>query len=80
MFSIDSKIHNAFAYEDHTTIRGKKKLLDRVTLVVCCNATRIEKVPITIIGKAKEPGCIVRNAWSWLITSFSTKKCLNWYP
>ena len=37
--------------EDPTTIRGKKKLLNRVTLVVCCNATRTEKVPITMIGK-----------------------------
>ena len=49
--------------EDPTTIRGKKKLLDRVTLVVCCNATGTEKVPITMIGKAKEPACIVGNSW-----------------
>ena len=45
--------------EDPTTIRGKKKLLDRVTLVFCCNAIGIDlKVPITIIGKAKELACI----------------------
>ena len=49
--------------EDPTTIRGKKKLLDRVTLVVCCNANGTEKVPITMIGKAKEPACIVGNSW-----------------
>ena len=35
--------------KDPTTIRGKKKLLDRVTLVVCCNATKTKKVPITMI-------------------------------
>ena len=49
--------------EDPTTIRGKKNLLDRVTLVVCCNVTGSEKVPITMIGKAKEPTCIVRKSW-----------------
>ena len=45
--------------EDPTTICGKKQLLDRVTLVVCCNAIGTEKVPIIMIGKAKEPSCIV---------------------
>ena len=27
------------------------------------NATGTEKVPITMIGKAKEPACIVGNSW-----------------
>ena len=38
-------------------------MLDRVTLVVCCNANGTEKVPTTMIGKAKEPACIVGNSW-----------------
>ena len=38
-------------------------MLDIVTLVVCCNVTGTEKVPITMIGKAKEPTCIVGKSW-----------------
>ena len=41
----------------------EKKLLDRVTLVICCNATGTKKVPIAMIGKAKEPACIVGKSW-----------------
>jgi len=40
--------------EDVSTVQGKKAK-DRVTLVICCNATGTERVPITMIGKAKEP-------------------------
>ena len=50
-------------HEDLATVRGKKKAKDRVTLVVCCNATGSERVPITMIGKAKEPACIAGNSW-----------------
>lgn len=50
-------------YEDINTVRGKKKAKARVTLVVCCNASGTERVPITMIGKAKEPACIAGNSW-----------------
>ena len=52
--------------EDPTTIRDKKKLLDRVTLVVCCNTRRIEKVPIAILERLKNLPSIVRNTWPYL--------------
>jgi len=45
-------------------VREKKKVKDRVTLVICCNATGIEYVPTAMIGKAKEPTCISENTWS----------------
>lgn len=39
--------------------RGTKamKAKDRVTLYVCTNATGTDKVPLSIIGKSKEPRC-----------------------
>lgn len=49
--------------EDVSTVRGKKRAKDRVTLVVCSNAIGTERVPITMIGKAKEPACISGNSW-----------------
>ena len=49
--------------EDPSTIRGRKKSFERVTLVVCCNATGTERIPITMIGQAKEPTCIAGNSW-----------------
>ena len=49
--------------EDFSTIRGKKKAKDRGTLVVCCNATGMKRVPIIMIGKVKEPACIAGNSW-----------------
>jgi len=49
--------------KDVLTVRGKKKAKDWVTLVVCCNATGTEKIPIVMIGKAKEPACIAGNSW-----------------
>jgi len=50
--------------EDLFIVREKKKVKDRVTLVICCNATGIEYVPTAMIGKAKEPTCISENTWS----------------
>lgn len=49
--------------EDTSKVRGKKKSKNRVTLLVCCNATRTKRVPITMIDKAKEPACISGNIW-----------------
>ncbi|CAN0128338.1 unnamed protein product, partial [Heterosigma akashiwo] len=47
------------ASEDKKNTRGTKaiKAKDRVTLIVCCNATGTDKVPLVAIGKAKEPRC-----------------------
>ena len=44
--------------EDISTTRGKKKSKDRVSLVVCTNATGTHKIPCTMIGKAKKPACM----------------------
>ena len=49
--------------EDVSTVQGKKTAKDRVTLVVCCNATGTERLPIAMIGKAKELACISGNSW-----------------
>jgi DDE superfamily endonuclease/Tc5 transposase DNA-binding domain len=45
--------------ESEKEVRGSKKMVDknRVTLVVCCNATNSIKIPITMIGKPKQPEC-----------------------
>ena len=53
-FRVDPRYAMLLPSED-PTIRDEIKLLNRVTLVVCCNRTRIENFPITTIGKAKEP-------------------------
>jgi len=42
--------------EDHRTARGSKSK-DRVTLTLCCSATGIHKVPVTMIGKAAQSMC-----------------------
>ena len=34
-----------------------KKQKDRVTLMACCNATGMHKLPLMFIGKAKNPRC-----------------------
>jgi len=49
--------------EDVITVHGKKKVKDQVTLVVYCNAMGTEKLPIVMIGKAKDPACIAGNSW-----------------
>ncbi len=42
--------------EDISSIRGKKKAKDRVSLIVCVNTSN--KIPCVMIGKLKEPACI----------------------
>ena len=49
--------------EDVTSTRGKKKAKDRVSLVVCANATGTHKVPCTLIGKPKSPACSKNRKW-----------------
>lgn len=58
--------------EDLSTARGKKKSKERVTLVVCCNATGTERVPVAMIGKAKESACIAGRQWP--LPYFNQKK------
>lgn len=63
--------------EGRQTIRNTKdmKLKDRVSIFVCSNATGSAKVPISIVGKPRNPRCLQqkalpvkyfsqRNAWS----------------
>ena len=49
--------------EDVSSVRGNRKFKDRVTLVVCANATGSHKLPITLIGKPKRPACVTGREW-----------------
>jgi len=44
--------------EDILSTRRKKKVKDRVSLIVCTDASRTHKIPCEMIGKPKEPACI----------------------
>jgi len=45
--------------KDISSTKGKKKAKDRVSLIVCANASRTHKIPCVMIGKPKEPACII---------------------
>ena len=45
------------------TTRGPKMIKDRVSLIVCANATGSHKIPCTMISKAAEPACIRGKKW-----------------
>jgi len=49
--------------EDISSTRGKKKAKDRVSLIICANASRTHKIPCVMIGKPKEPTCIKDQHW-----------------
>ena len=49
--------------ENISTVRGKKKSKERVTLVACANSTGTHKLPLTMIGKPKKPACIKNREW-----------------
>jgi len=49
--------------EDISSTRGKKKAKDRVSLIVCTNASGTHKIPCVMIGKPKEPTCIKDRHW-----------------
>ncbi len=49
--------------EDISSTRGKKKAEDRVSLIVCTNASGTHKIPCIMIGKLKEPACIEDRHW-----------------
>ena len=70
--------------EDISSTRGKKKAKERVSLVVCTNATRTHKIPCTLIGKPKVPACIKNREWP--VTYISQNKawmdvttCWKWF-
>ncbi len=44
--------------DDISSTRAKKKAKDRVSLIVCANASGTHKIPCVMIGKSKEPACI----------------------
>ena len=50
-------------YVDVSSVRGEKKVKDRLSLVVCANCTGTHKVPCTLIGKPKSPACIKNREW-----------------
>ncbi len=49
--------------EDISTIRGKKKSKDRVSLIVCTNVVGTHKIPCTLISKPKTLVCIKDRQW-----------------
>lgn len=70
--------------EDVSSVRGTKKVKDRVTLVVCANATGSHKIPCTLISKSKSPACIKNRIWP--VPYFSQSKawmdkniCSKWF-
>ena len=44
-------------FKDVGSTRGNKKAKERLSLVVCANATGTHKIPCTPIGKSKLPAC-----------------------
>ena len=49
--------------EDVASTRGTKESKDRVTLTICANATGSHKLPLMMIGSAKEPACLRTANW-----------------
>ena len=45
-------------FEDVSSTRGKKNSEERVSLVICSNASGTHKISCTLIGKPKFPACI----------------------
>ena len=50
-------------FEDVSSTRRKKKAKERVSLVICANATGTHETPCTLIGKPKSPACIKNREW-----------------
>ena len=83
-FRLLSRYTLLMPFEDLSTTRGKKKAKERVSLVVCANATGTHKVPCTMIGKPKSPACSKKRQWP--IKYFSQGKawidvdtCWKWF-
>jgi hypothetical protein len=70
--------------EDISSTRGKKKVKDCVSVIVCANASGTHKIPYVMIGKPKEPTCIKNRRWpvpyfnqakAWM----DVETCWNWF-
>jgi len=71
--------------EDVSTVQGKKRIKDRVSFVVCANATGSHKISCALIGKAKSPACSSKNHM-WPLPYFYQKNawmdqetCWKWF-
>ncbi len=83
-FQLFSRYSLLMPNEDISTTRSKKKAKDRVSLIICANASRMHKIPSALIGKPKEPTCI--KDWQWPIPYFNqtkawmdVKTCYKWF-
>ncbi len=70
--------------DDISSIRGKKKAKDRVSLIVCANASGTHKIPCVMIGKSKEPACIKDRHWPVLYFNqakawMDMETCWKWF-
>ena len=71
-------------FEDLSTTREKKKAKERLSLVVCVNATGTHKVPCTKIGKPKSPACSKQRQWPFKCFSqgkawINIDTCWKWF-
>jgi len=70
--------------EDISSTRGKKKVKDRVSLIVYANASGTHKIPCVMIGKPKEPACIKDRHWpvpyfNQAKTWMDVETCWKWF-
>jgi hypothetical protein len=54
--------------EDISSTRGKKKAKDRVSLIVCANASGTHKIPYVMIGKPKNQRVLKTDTGQFLIS------------
>ncbi|KAF1327708.1 Jerky protein, partial [Globisporangium splendens] len=77
------RAHLLLPGEDTITEKGKQKTMERVSLVLCCNATGTERLPVSMISKQKAPRCmtpgtewplpVFHQAKSWIDAKVFTK-------
>lgn len=75
-----------FALSDERQVFGRKPVKQRVTVLVCANATGTHKIPLLVIGTAKNPRCFKNNRQNLPVHYEAQKKgwmnssiFLNWY-
>ena len=71
-------------FEDVSSTRGKKKAKERVSLIVCANATGTHKIPCTLIRKPKFLACIKSREWPVKYISMNkawmdVSTCWKWF-
>lgn len=59
--------------EDTTTPKGKQRAMERVSLVLCCNATGTERLPVSMISKQDAPRCMTPGT-EWPLPFFHQSK------